>query len=152
WVRSNPKARQAKSKARLQRYQELASQEFQQRNETNEIYIPPGPRLGELVVEANGLRKGFGERLLFDNLNLNLPAGGIVGVIGPNGAGKTTLFRIITGQETPDAGELRVGPSVELAYVDQSRQTLDDSNSVWQEISGGLDMIRVGNYETSSRG
>ncbi len=152
WVRANPKARQAKSKARLQRFEELASQEFQKRNETNEIYIPPGPRLGELVIEANGLRKGFGERLLFDNLSFNLPAGGIVGVIGPNGAGKTTLFRIITGQEQPDSGEVRVGPSVQLAYVDQSRQSLDDTKTVWQEISGGLDMIRVGNYETASRG
>ncbi|NLG76783.1 MAG: energy-dependent translational throttle protein EttA [Xanthomonadaceae bacterium] len=152
WVRANPKARQAKSKARLQRYEELASQEFQKRNETNEIYIPPGPRLGDLVIEANGLKKGFGDRLLFDDLSFNLPAGGIVGVIGPNGAGKTTLFRIITGQEKPDAGEVRIGPSVQLAYVDQSRQSLDDSKTVWQEISGGLDMIRVGNYETSSRG
>jgi sulfate-transporting ATPase len=152
WVRSNPKARQAKSKARMQRYEELASQEFQKRNETNEIYIPPGPRLGELVIEARGLKKGFGDRLLFDNLNFKLPAGGIVGVIGPNGAGKTTLFRLITGQEQPDSGEVRVGPSVQLAYVDQSRQSLNDANTVWQEISGGLDMIRVGNYETSSRG
>jgi energy-dependent translational throttle protein EttA len=152
WVRSNPKARQAKSKARMQRYEELASQEFQKRNETNEIYIPPGPRLGELVIEAKALKKGFGERLLFDNLNFKLPAGGIVGVIGPNGAGKTTLFRLITGQEKPDSGEVRVGPSVQLAYVDQSRQSLNDANTVWQEISGGLDMIRVGNYETSSRG
>jgi ATP-binding cassette ChvD family protein len=152
WVRSNPKARQAKSKARMQRYEELASQEFQKRNETNEIYIPPGPRLGELVIEAIALKKGFGERLLFDNLNFKLPAGGIVGVIGPNGAGKTTLFRLITGQEKPDSGEVRIGPSVQLAYVDQSRQSLNDANTVWQEISGGLDMIRVGNYETSSRG
>jgi energy-dependent translational throttle protein EttA len=152
WVRSNPKARQAKSKARLQRYEELASQEFQKRNETNEIYIPPGARLGELVIAAKGLKKAFGERLLFDNLSFNLPAGGIVGVIGPNGAGKTTLFRMITGQEQPDSGEIRVGPSVQLAYVDQSRQSLNDANSVWQEISGGLDMIRVGTYETSSRG
>jgi ATP-binding cassette ChvD family protein len=152
WVRSNPKARQAKSKARLQRYEELASQEFQKRNETNEIYIPPGPRLGELVIEAKGLKKAFGDRLLFDNLSFKLPAGGIVGVIGPNGAGKTTMFRIITGQEQPDAGEVRIGPSVQLAYVDQSRQSLNDANTVWQEISGGLDMLRVGNYETSSRG
>jgi len=152
WVRSNPKARQAKSKARMQRYEELASQEFQKRNETNEIYIPPGPRLGELVIEAKNLKKGFGERLLFDNLSFNLPAGGIVGVIGPNGAGKTTLFRMLTGQEKPDSGEIRIGPSVQLAYVDQSRQSLSDSNTVWQEISGGLDMIKVGNYETSSRG
>jgi energy-dependent translational throttle protein EttA len=152
WVRMAPRARQAKSKARLQRYEELASQEFQKRNETNEIYVPPGPRLGELVIEASGLKKGFGDRLLFDNLNFKLPAGGIVGVIGPNGAGKTTLFRIITGQEKPDSGEVRVGPSVQLAYVDQSRQSLNDANTVWQEISGGLDMIRVGTYETSSRG
>jgi ATP-binding cassette ChvD family protein len=152
WVRANPKARQAKSKARVQRYEELASQEFQQRNETNEIYIPPGQRLGELVIEAKGLKKGFGERLLFDNLNFTLPAGGIVGVIGPNGAGKTTMFRMLTGQEQADAGEIRIGPSVQLAYVDQSRQSLDDSKTVWQEISGGLELIKVGNYETSSRG
>jgi len=152
WVRANPKARQAKSKARLQRYEELASQEFQKRNETNEIYIPPGPRLGDLVIEAAGLKKGFGDRLLFDNLNFNLPAGGIVGVIGANGAGKTTLFRMLTGSEQPDAGEVRLGASVQLAYVDQSRQSLDDSKTVWQEISGGLDMITVGNYETASRG
>ena len=151
WVRQNPKARQAKSKARLQRFEELSSQEFQKRNETNEIYIPPGPRLGELVVEANGLKKGFGDRLLFDNLSFRLPPGGIVGIIGPNGAGKTTLFRILTGQENTDGGEIRVGPSVQLAYVDQSRQTLDDSKSVWAEISGGLDIIKVGNYETPSR-
>jgi energy-dependent translational throttle protein EttA len=152
WVRSNPKARQAKSKARVQRYEELASQEFQKRNETNEIYIPPGARLGELVIEGKGLKKGFGDRLLFDNFSFNLPAGGIVGVIGPNGAGKTTLFRMITGQESSDSGEIRIGPSVQLAYVDQSRQSLNDANTVWQEISGGLDMIRVGNYETASRG
>jgi ATP-binding cassette ChvD family protein len=152
WVRANPKARQAKSKARVQRYEELASQEFQKRNETNEIYIPPGARLGELVIEGKGLKKGFGDRLLFADFSFNLPAGGIVGVIGPNGAGKTTLFRLITGQERPDGGEIRVGPSVQLAYVDQSRQSLNDANTVWQEISGGLDMIRVGNYETSSRG
>jgi ATP-binding cassette ChvD family protein len=151
WVRANPKARQAKSKARVQRYEELASQEFQKRNETNEIYIPPGPRLGELVIEGKSLRKGFGDRLLLDNFSFNLPAGGIVGVIGPNGAGKTTLFRMITGQESADSGEIRVGPSVQLAYVDQSRQSLNDANTVWQELSGGLDMIRVGNYETSSR-
>ncbi|HKQ82944.1 MAG TPA: energy-dependent translational throttle protein EttA [Steroidobacteraceae bacterium] len=152
WVRSNPKARQAKSKARLQRYEELASQEFQKRNETNEIYIPPGPRLGDLVIEATGLKKGFGDRLLFDNLSFKLPPGGIVGVIGPNGAGKTTLFRMLTGQDTPDSGDIRVGPSVQMVYVDQSRQALDDSKTVWQEISGGLDMLKVGTYETPSRG
>ena len=152
WVRQNPKARQAKSKARLQRYEELASREFQERNETNEIYIPPGERLGELVIAVQGLAKGYGERLLIDNLSFNLPRGGIVGIIGPNGAGKTTLFRMLTGAEQPDAGEIRLGPSVRLAYVDQSRQALDDSKTVWQEISGGLDTIRVGAYETPSRG
>jgi sulfate-transporting ATPase len=152
WVRQNPKARQAKSKARLQRYEELASKEFQERNETNEIYIPPGERLGDLVVEAANLRKGYGERLLIDNLSFSLPRGGIVGIIGPNGAGKTTLFRILTGVEKPDAGEIRLGPATKLAYVDQSRQALDDKKTVFQEISGGLDMIKVGNYETPSRG
>ena len=152
WVRQNPKARQAKSKARMQRFEELSSREFQERNETNEIYIPPGERLGDLVVEAKGLRKGYGDRLLIDNLNFNLPPGGIVGIIGPNGAGKTTLFRMLTGAERADAGEIRIGPSVKLAYVDQSRQTLDDKKTVWQEISGGLDLIKVGNYETPSRG
>jgi len=151
WVRTNPKARQAKSKARLQRYEELASQEFQKRNETNEIYIPPGDRLGDLVIEAKDLRKGYGDRLLTERLSFNLPAGGIVGIIGPNGAGKTTLFRMLAGMEKPDSGEIRLGPSVKLAYVDQSRQTLNDKNTVWQEISGGLDIIKVGNYETSSR-
>src|SRR5580704_6813783 len=152
WVRQNPKARQAKSKARLQRYEELASKEFQERNETNEIYIPPGERLGDLVVEAAGLRKAYGERLLIDNLSFSLPRGGIVGIIGPNGAGKTTLFRMLTGAEKADAGEIRMGPSVRLAYVDQSRHALDDKKTVWQEISGGLDMIKVGSYETPSRG
>jgi len=152
WVRTNPKARQAKSKARLQRYEELSSQEFQKRNETNEIYIPPGERLGDLVIEARALRKAYGERLLIDSLSFNLPAGGIVGIIGPNGAGKTTLFRMLSGIEKPDGGEIRLGPSVKLAYVDQSRQALNDKNSVWQEISAGLDLIKVGNYETSSRG
>jgi ATP-binding cassette ChvD family protein len=151
WVRQNPKARQAKSKARMQRFEELQSREFQERNETNEIYIPPGPRLGELVIEAKGLAKAYGEKILFDNLNFNLPQGGIVGIIGPNGAGKTTLFRILTGQETADAGEIRIGPTVQLAYVDQSRQSLDDRKTVWQEISNGLDMLKVGNYETPSR-
>ena len=152
WVRTNPKARQAKSKARLQRYEELASQEFQKRNETNEIYIPPGDRLGDLVIECKDVRKGFADRLLIEALSFSLPAGGIVGIIGPNGAGKTTLFRMLTGVEKPDAGEIRVGPSVKLAYVDQSRQALNDKNTVWQEISGGLDLIKVGGYETSSRG
>jgi sulfate-transporting ATPase len=152
WVRANPKARQAKSKARLQRYEELASQEFQKRNETNEIYIPPGDRLGDLVIECKNLRKGYGDRLLIDSLSFALPAGGIVGIIGPNGAGKTTLFRMLSGTEKADGGEIRLGPTVKLAYVDQSRQSLNDKNTVWQEISGGLDLIKVGNYETSSRG
>jgi ATP-binding cassette ChvD family protein len=152
WVRQNPKARQAKSKARLQRYEELASKEFQERNETNEIYIPPGERLGDLVVEVKNLRKAYGDRLLIDNLTFSLPRGGIVGIIGPNGAGKTTLFRMLTGVEKPDSGEIRQGPTTKLAYVDQSRQALDDKKTVWQEISGGLDIIKVGNYETPSRG
>jgi len=152
WVRANPKARQAKSKARLARFEELASQEFQKRNETNEIYIPPGPHLGDLVVEAEGLKKSFGDKLLFDGLSFRLPRGGIVGVIGPNGAGKTTLFRMLVGQEQPDAGTLRVGESVKLAYVDQSRDALDAKKTVWEEISDGLDNIVVGGYTTSSRG
>src|SRR5579863_8672593 len=128
WVRTNPKARQAKSKARLARYEELASKEFQERNETNEIYIPPGERLGDLVIEVSGLTKGYGERLLIEQLGFKLPPGAIVGIIGPNGAGKTTLFRMLTGVEKPDAGEIRLGPTVKLAYVDQSRQALNDKN------------------------
>jgi sulfate-transporting ATPase len=151
WVRSNPKGRHAKSKARLARFEELASQDKQQRNETKEIYIPPGPRLGELVIEVNSLRKAFGDQLLYDNLNFNLPRGGIVGIIGPNGAGKTTLFRILTGQEEPDSGTVRFGDTVQLAYVDQSREALDGNKTVWQEISDGLDIITVGNYEVASR-
>ncbi len=151
WVRANPKARQAKSKARLARFEELESQELQKRNETNEIYIPPGPHLGGLVIEAEGLRKSFGERLLFDNLSFRLPPGGIVGVIGPNGAGKTTLFRMLVGQEKPDAGTVRVGETVKIAYVDQSRDTLDPAKTVWEEISGGQDLIQVGAYSTNSR-
>jgi len=151
WVRSNPKARQAKSKARLQRFEELTSKEFQSRNETNEIYIPPGPRLGDLVIEADGLSKRFGEKLLFENLSFSLPPGGIVGVIGPNGAGKTTLFRMLIGQVEPDAGTIRVGDTVQLAYVDQSRDSLADGKTVWEEISEGQDILRVGSYETPSR-
>jgi sulfate-transporting ATPase len=152
WVRTSPKGRRAKNKARVARYEELSSREFQERNETNEIYIPPGERLGDLVIEAKNLSKSYGDRLLIDNLNFRLPAGGIVGIIGPNGAGKTTLFRMMSGIEKPDSGELRMGPSVKLAYVDQSRQSLDDKKTVWEEISGGLDIIKVGNYETPSRG
>ena len=152
WVRSNPKARQAKSKARLARFDELSSQEFQQRNETNEIYIPPGPHLGDRVVEAEGLKKSFGDKLLFEDLSFRLPRGGIVGVIGPNGAGKTTLFRMLVGQEKPDAGSLRIGDTVKLAYVDQSRDSLDPDKTVWEEISEGADNIQVGSYSTPSRG
>ncbi|NDG58458.1 MAG: TRAP transporter large permease subunit, partial [Betaproteobacteria bacterium] len=152
WVRSNPKGRQAKSKARLQRFEELASTEAQARNETNEIYIPPGPRLGDLVVEASGLCKRFGDKILYDDLNFALPPGGIVGVIGPNGAGKTTLFRMITGEEKPDQGQLRIGDTVRVAAVDQSRDQLNGQKTVWEEISDGLDNITVGTYVTSSRG
>lgn len=151
WVRSNPKGRQAKSKARLARFEELQSQDFQKRNETNELYIPPGPRLGDLVIEANGIKKSFGDKVLYDNLSFNLPKGGIVGIIGPNGAGKTTLFRMITGQEQPDEGELRLGETVQAAYADQSRDALDDSKTVWEEISGGADIITVDRYEIQSR-
>ena len=151
WVRANPKGRHAKSKARLARFDELQSQEFQARNETNEIYIPPGPRLGDLVIEAEGLRKAFGDNLLYDNLSFNLPKGGIVGIIGPNGAGKTTLFRIITGQEQPDAGRFRIGDTVQVAYVDQSRDALDGAKTVWEEISDGQDIITVGRFEMPSR-
>ncbi len=151
WVRTNPKGRHAKSKARLQRFEELSSTEFQKRNETQELYIPPGPRLGDVVVEAKGLRKSFGDTLLYDELSFSLPPGGIVGVIGPNGAGKTTLFRMIVGQEKADAGELRIGPSVKLAYVDQSRDVLSAGKSVWEEIANGQDVLTVGNYQTPSR-
>jgi energy-dependent translational throttle protein EttA len=151
WVRSNPKGRHAKSKARIARFEELSSQESQQRNETKEIFIPPGPRLGDTVMEAKGLRKGYGERLLIDDLNFNLPRGGIVGVIGPNGAGKTTLFRMLTGQEKPDGGELRIGETVQLAYVDQSRDALAADKTAWQEVSDGQDIITVGKFQMPSR-
>ncbi len=151
WVRANPKGRHAKSKARVARFEELESQEFQKRNETQELYIPPGPRLGDLVIEATKLRKGFGDRLLIDGLDFKLPKGGIVGVIGPNGAGKTTLFRMLVGQEPPDGGTLRIGDTVKLAYVDQSRDSLAPDKTVWQEISDGLDVIAIGNYQINSR-
>src|ERR1044071_214885 len=144
WVRTNPGARRAKAKARLARFEELTSKEFQARNETNEIYIPPGPRLGDLVIEADKIGKSFGDRVLFENLSFSLPPGGIVGVIGPNGAGKTTLFRMLAGQMKPDTGSIRVGPTVQLAYVDQSRDKLDDSKTVWEELSDGQDILRVG--------
>jgi ATP-binding cassette ChvD family protein len=151
WVRANPKGRHAKSKARLARFDELQSQEFQKRNETNEIYIPPGQRLGDLVIEADGLTKAYGDRLLYEGLSFNLPKGGIVGIIGPNGAGKTTLFRLLTGVEQPDAGTLRIGETVDIAYVDQSRDALDPNKTLWEEISGGSDTIIVGRYEMPSR-
>jgi ATP-binding cassette ChvD family protein len=151
WVRANPKGRHAKSKARVARFEELESQEFQKRNETQELYIPPGPRLGDLVIEATNLRKGFGDRLLIDGIDFKLPRGGIVGVIGPNGAGKTTLFRMLVGQEQPDGGTLRIGDTVKLAYVDQSRDSLAPNKTVWEEISDGLDLIAIGNYQINSR-
>ncbi|MBI3560244.1 MAG: energy-dependent translational throttle protein EttA [Gammaproteobacteria bacterium] len=151
WVRTNPKGRHAKSKARLARFEEMSSQEYQQRNETKELYIPPGPRLGNVVVEATQVGKGYGDRLLYENMNFNLPPGGIVGIIGPNGAGKTTLFRMIIGQEKPTSGALRIGDTVVLSYVDQSRDSLDAKKTVWEEVSNGLDMITVGKYEVPSR-
>jgi len=151
WVRSNAKGRHAKSKARLARFNDLNSQEFQKRNETKEIYIPPGPRLGDIVFEVENLHKAFGDKLLIDNLNFQLPPGGIVGIIGPNGAGKTTLFRMLVGEEKPDSGSIRQGETVELAYVDQSRHALDDNKTVWEEISEDQDIISVGNFSVPSR-
>ncbi len=151
WVRMAPRARHAKSRARVSAYEQLLAEEAAVKLDTVEIHIPAGPRLGDVVVEAAGLRKGYGDRLLIDGLDFSLPAGGIVGVIGPNGAGKTTLFRMIAGQEEPDDGELRVGPSVQLAYVDQARADLDPANTVWKEISGGKDRITVGTREIASR-
>jgi ATP-binding cassette ChvD family protein len=151
WVRSNPKGRQAKSKARLARFDELQSQEFQTRNETNEIYIPPGPRLGDVVIEIDDISKSFDDRLLFEHVSFNVPPGSIVGIIGANGMGKSTLFRIISGAETPDSGSVRLGDTVQLAYVDQSRDDLDGSRTVWAEISDEQDVIQIGNYEVNSR-
>ncbi len=151
WVRTNPKGRHAKSRARVQRFEELASRDFRKRGETGQIHIPPGPRLGALVVEAESVRKSFENRLLIDDLSFSLPAGGIVGVVGANGTGKTTLLRMIAGAESPDAGTLRVGETVSVAHVDQSRDTLVDENTVWKEISGGRDTIRVGPVEMHSR-
>jgi ATP-binding cassette ChvD family protein len=151
WVRTNPGARRAKAKARLARFEELTSKEFQARNETNEIYIPPGPRLGDLVIEADKIGKSFGDRVLFENVSFSLPPGGIVGVIGPNGAGKTTLFRMLAGTDKPGAGTIRKGNSVQIAYVDQSRDSLNNDKTVWDEISHGQDIMRVGTYETPSR-
>ena len=151
WVRSNPKGRRAKSKARLQRFEELSSREYQKQNETREIYIPPGPRLGDQVIEVENLCKGFADRLLISGLSFNLPRGGIVGVIGGNGAGKSTLFKMLTGAEKPDSGQITIGSTVELAYVDQSRDSLDGDKTVWEEVSDGLENISVGRYELPSR-
>lgn len=151
WVRSNPKGRQAKSKARLQRFEELNSQEYQQRNETHEIFIPPGPRLGDQVIELDHVSKGFGDRLLIDDLSFQIPAGAIVGIIGGNGAGKSTLFRMIIGSDQADSGKIRVGSTVQLAYVDQSRDSLDGDKTVWEEIADGQEILTVGNFKTSSR-
>jgi sulfate-transporting ATPase len=151
WVRAGAKGRHAKSKARLARFEELAAQEVQKRNETKQLYIPPGPRLGDLVIEAKHLGKRFGEQLLIEDLSFNLPRGGIVGVIGPNGAGKTTLFRMLTGNEQPDAGALRIGETVKIACVDQSRDQLDARKTVWEEISDAQDVITIGKYEVNSR-
>lgn len=151
WVQSNPKGRQAKNKARLSRFEELNSKEYQTRNETAELYIPPGPRLGDRVLEIEGLHKSFNDNILIDDFSLNLPKGAIVGIIGPNGAGKSTFFKMLTGIETPDQGTINFGDTVKLAYVDQSRDTLSTTKTVWQEISDGLDMITVGNFTMPSR-
>jgi ATP-binding cassette ChvD family protein len=151
WVRQNPKGRQAKSKARLARFEELQSKETQSRNETLDLYIPPGPRLGEKVIEVEHLTKGFGDRVLINDLTFSVPRGSIVGIIGGNGAGKTTFLRMLVGQEKPDSGSISLGDTVDLAYVDQSRDTLEGKNTVWQEISGGVDTMKIGNYEISSR-
>ena len=151
WVRANPKARQAKSKSRLARFDELMSKEVQERNETSELYIPPGERLGEKVIEIEHLTKGFGDRLLIDDLNCSIPRGAIVGIIGGNGAGKSTFFRMLTGQETPDSGSITIGDTVDLAYVDQSRDSLDGTKTVWEEISDSQDILRIGTYEMQTR-
>ncbi|HZA95731.1 MAG TPA: ATP-binding cassette domain-containing protein, partial [Burkholderiaceae bacterium] len=151
WVRQNAKGRQAKSKARMARFDELSSYEHQTRNETQEIFIPVAERLGDKVIEFAGVSKGFGERLLIDNLTFSVPAGAIVGIIGPNGAGKSTLFRMITGSEKPDAGEIVTGPTVRIASVDQFRDALPNDKSVWEAVSGGLDILTVGKFEMGSR-
>jgi len=151
WVRSNAKGRHAKSKSRLQRFEELSSPDYQKRSETKSLYIPPGERLGDLVIEAKGISKRYGDKILYEDLSFNLPKGGIVGIIGPNGAGKTTLFRILTGEEQPDSGEFKVGESVKISYVDQSRDDLDGNKTVWEDVSDGLDNVTVGNYTINSR-
>jgi len=151
WVRSNPKGRQAKSKARLARFEELSDVDYQKRNETNEIFIPVGERLGHEVIEFVNVSKSFGDRLLIDDLSFKVPAGAIVGIIGPNGAGKSTLFRMINGKEKPDSGEVKVGPTARMAFVDQSREDLQGDKTVWQDVSGGLDNIVVGKFVMPSR-
>jgi energy-dependent translational throttle protein EttA len=151
WVRQNPKGRQAKSKARIKAYEELASQEYQKRSETKELYIPPGPRLGDVVLEVEGVGKQYGDRWLYQNLSFHVPRGAIVGIIGANGRGKTTLFRMITGQEAPDAGSIRIGETVKVAYVDQNRDALDGDKTVFQEIANGQDILRAGSFEMPSR-
>ncbi|MCL7751743.1 energy-dependent translational throttle protein EttA [Guyparkeria hydrothermalis] len=151
WVRQNPKGRQAKSKARMKRFEELQSEEYQKRSETNEIYIPPGPRLGDKVIEAENLTKAFGDRELYQGLSFSVPKGGIVGIIGPNGVGKSTLFRMLIGEEKPDGGSIEIGESVEMAYVAQSREDMEDTKTVWEEISDGYDHITVGKFEMPSR-
>ena len=151
WVRTNPKGRHAKNKARLQRFKDLVEADYQSRNETNEIYIPPGPRLGDKVIEIDQLTKSFGDKLLIDNLSFSLPPGAIVGIIGANGAGKTTLFRMLVGAESPDQGSILIGETVKIAYVDQSRDALDDNQTVWEEISDRQDTLEIGPYQTPSR-
>ncbi|GAA5443305.1 energy-dependent translational throttle protein EttA [Microbulbifer sp. NBRC 101763] len=151
WARQNPKGRQSKNKARLSRLEEMQSQDFQARNETNEIYIPPGERLGDNVIEFKEVSKGFGERLLIDNLSFRVPKGAIVGIVGGNGAGKSTLFRMISGTEQPDSGEIKIGETVKVAYVEQGRENLDDSKTVWEAISDGHDMLKINSYEVGSR-
>lgn len=151
WVRTNPKGRHAKSKARMARFEELQSQEFQKRNETNELFIPPGPRLGDKVLEVSHLRKSFADRLLINDLSFSVPKGAIVGIIGPNGAGKSTLFKMITGSEQPDSGSIEIGDTVQVASVDQFRDSMDPKNTVWQEISNGQDMLQIGNFQIPSR-
>ncbi|PIJ50269.1 MULTISPECIES: energy-dependent translational throttle protein EttA [unclassified Erwinia] len=151
WVRQGAKGRQSKGKARLARFEELNSTDYQKRNETNELFIPPGPRLGDKVVEVQGLSKSYGDRLLIDNLTFSLPKGAIVGIIGPNGAGKSTLFRMLSGQEQPDSGSIELGDTVKLASVDQFRDAMDDKKTVWEEVSGGQDIMRIGNFEMPSR-
>jgi len=151
WVNSNPKGRQSKSKARLKRFEEISSQDYQKRSETSELYIPPGPRLGDVVVQIEGGKKSYGNKLLYQNLEFKLPRGGIVGIIGPNGAGKSTLFKIMVGQEGLDEGAMQIGETVQISYVDQSRDDLDGNKTIWQELSDGLDNIIVGNYSIPSR-